>query len=320
MNRNSHNLDIHAYTLEELFQLFEIQDPRNLSPQDLKRAKKKYQMLHPDKSKLPQSYFLFYQKAYQNIEDYYLYLHPTSRQPPQTQTSTTEPLKYETYHQTDKKIQKSMNQAMQYMSPTEFNQRMNDLFEENMMNKNQRPDWMKQDQPLFENLPQTLSTPEQLSNAMTQLKQQSQTQMIRHRSQEPMHIGLGGYRGAQLYDEDDREGIEDNEEEIYVTSDPFSKLKYEDVRKVHGAETIFAEPDMKEFHLRPKTIEEQQKFRSQTFSPMEKASAIQQFEEQERVRKLRDEKIRRNAYQKTESYAEKNQAILASFLRIGNGK
>jgi hypothetical protein len=42
------------------------------------------------------------------------------------------------------------------------------------------------------------------------------------------------------------------------------------------------------------------------------------FQEQEQARQMRDEKIRRNAYQKTESYAEKNQAILANFMRIGN--
>ena len=319
-NQNSHNLDIHAYSLDELFQLFEIQNPRNLSIQDLKRAKKKYQLLHPDKSNLPQSYFIFYQKAYQKIEDYYLYLHPTSRQPQnQTQSSQIqqqpEPLKYQSFHQTDKKIQKSMENAMQYMSPAEFNQRMNQLFEENMASKTQRTDWMKQDQPIFENLPQTISTPEQLTNAMNQLKQQSQTMLIRHRSQDPQHIGIGGYRGAQLYDEDETE----EDESIYVSSDPFSKLKYEDLRKVHGAETIFAEPDTKELQFRPKTIEEQQKTRSQTLTPMEKANAIKQFEEQERARQIRDEKIRKNAFQKTESYAEKNQAILASFLRIGNG-
>ena len=42
----NHNLDIHSYSLEELLGLFDLQ--YNLNVEDMKRAKKKVLMLHPD--------------------------------------------------------------------------------------------------------------------------------------------------------------------------------------------------------------------------------------------------------------------------------
>jgi len=56
------DLNIENYSLEEIINLFKI--PFNFDVTDLKRAKKLVLMSHPDKSKLPSEYFLFYSKAY----------------------------------------------------------------------------------------------------------------------------------------------------------------------------------------------------------------------------------------------------------------
>ena len=47
MNK-AHNLDIHMYSLHDLLNLFELD--YNINTEDLKRAKKKVLMTHPDKS------------------------------------------------------------------------------------------------------------------------------------------------------------------------------------------------------------------------------------------------------------------------------
>ena len=60
-NNTGHNLNIHMYTLDDLLGLFDL--TTRISLEDLKRAKKKVLMLHPDKSKLSSEYFLFYKKA-----------------------------------------------------------------------------------------------------------------------------------------------------------------------------------------------------------------------------------------------------------------
>ena len=64
-----HNLDIHMYSLTELLDLFGL--THDISMEDLKRAKKKVLMSHPDKSKLDAKYFLFYKKAFEVIVQFY---------------------------------------------------------------------------------------------------------------------------------------------------------------------------------------------------------------------------------------------------------
>ena len=54
----NHNLDIHSYSVEELLGLFDLS--YQFSEDEMKRAKKKVLMLHPDKSRMDAKYFLVY--------------------------------------------------------------------------------------------------------------------------------------------------------------------------------------------------------------------------------------------------------------------
>lgn len=67
MNNNNNNIDLNIenYNLDELLNLFNIN--YNFTEEDLKNAKKKVLRTHPDKSKLPKDYFLFYSKAYKYL-------------------------------------------------------------------------------------------------------------------------------------------------------------------------------------------------------------------------------------------------------------
>ena len=58
----SHNLNIHMYKFDEILGLFDL--TYDISIEDMKRAKKKVLMTHPDKSRLPPDYFLFYKKIF----------------------------------------------------------------------------------------------------------------------------------------------------------------------------------------------------------------------------------------------------------------
>ena len=66
---STHNLNIHQYSFKELLELFDLSN--TISVEDLKRAKKKVLMTHPDKSRLPSEYFLFYKKAFEIIYSFY---------------------------------------------------------------------------------------------------------------------------------------------------------------------------------------------------------------------------------------------------------
>jgi hypothetical protein len=66
---STHNLDINTYSLDEIFGLFDLN--YNLTEDSMRAAKKKVLMIHPDKSRLPANYFLFYKQAYEIVLNIY---------------------------------------------------------------------------------------------------------------------------------------------------------------------------------------------------------------------------------------------------------
>ena len=64
-----HNLNIQTYSFDELLGLFDLK--LYFTVEELKIAKKKVLWMHPDKSKLPPDYFLFYKRAFDIIVEFY---------------------------------------------------------------------------------------------------------------------------------------------------------------------------------------------------------------------------------------------------------
>ena len=118
---SAHNLDIHAYSFEEVLQLFDLD--YDISVDSLKRAKKKVLMLHPDKSKLPPVYFLFYKKAFDVVVRMYDSVQKVS-QVVEDQEYSAEKVS----HESTKKIQKSLKNIPSDTFHNEFNA----LFEQHM--------------------------------------------------------------------------------------------------------------------------------------------------------------------------------------------
>lgn len=63
------DLEIENYSLKDMLNLFHL--PDNFNEKQLKDAKKYVYKVHPDKSKLPKEYFIFFAKAYKYI--YHIY-------------------------------------------------------------------------------------------------------------------------------------------------------------------------------------------------------------------------------------------------------
>ena len=122
-NQQTHNLNIHMYNLQEILGLFDLN--YDISIEDLKRAKKKVLMLHPDKSKLSSEYFLFYKKAFDIIIQFY------KNNNKQNQEITEETTKYNPLvNDFNKSIYKQVNSVINKMKHDEFNEKFNQLFEE----------------------------------------------------------------------------------------------------------------------------------------------------------------------------------------------
>jgi hypothetical protein len=305
MSRPTHNLDIQTYSLEELLGLFGL-TTYNISTNDLRQAKKRVLMLHPDKSKLESKYFLFYKKAFDVIVQFY------DNQNRQHKQVDGKELVYQPNEDSDNSTSDNINKQINEISNSDFQDKFNRLFESNNMGN--RPDttqneWFKQEDNEF-NIPEGKISRNEMGDAFNRVKQQSNSVIKYNGVQEMLHTTSAG--NSSLYEDNDQ----------YVSCDPFGKLQYDDLRKVHRDQTVLAvsEHDFDQSKSY-KSVDEFNRARSQySYDPLEKEKATTMLQEQERVM---NEQMMQKEYKsklQTQQYAEKNKTVLASFLQLKNGK
>ena len=300
----SHNLHIESYSLDELLQLFDL-NTRNINTENLKKAKKKVLMLHPDKSKLGPEYFLFYKKAFDIIVQFY--------DQQNRQNITTEEMKQRRYHaDTDENMTKSVRKTMDDVSTGEFQKQFNKLFESNHMGlkqDTQRNEWFQSEQSSYDVPSEGRVSKQNMNDHFRQARQQTAS-LVRYQGVQSMNEGHSA--SNDLYS--DQHDFQDQ----YMTSDPFSKLKFDDLRKVHRDQSILAvsEDDIHGIQTYG-SVDEFNRARSQhSYDPMEKTKADAILRNQELAMK---EKMMQREYKaklQTEAYTEKNKDILSSFLLL----
>ena len=303
----SHNLNIHMYKFEEILGLFDL--TYDISIDDMKRAKKKVLMTHPDKSRLSPDYFLFYKKAFDIVVRFY------EEQNKQNQKLTTEKQNYDTskIDTSNKSISKQVSNVINKMSETEFQQKFNKLFEENMSN---RPDpskneWFHKDEPIYDINEKVNSN--NMGQVFDKIKETQQQMVVdRYRGVESLYVNMDS--GARLYDDDE------GDDETYVTCDPFSKLKFDDLRKVHKDQTVFSvsERDIHKVQQYSSVDHFMRERGKQTLTPLEKQEAERVLASQDKVYRERMMRKEYEAQMKSSQYNEKNKAVLSNFLRIQN--
>jgi hypothetical protein len=305
MSRPTHNLDIQTYSLEELLGLFGL-TTYNISTNDLRQAKKRVLMLHPDKSKLESKYFLFYKKAFDVIVQFY------DNQNRQHKQVDGKELVYRPTQDNDTSTSDNINKQINEISKSDFQDKFNRLFESNNMGN--RPDttqneWFKQEENEF-NIPEGKISRSEMGDAFNRVKHQSNSLIKYNGVQEMLHTTSAG--NSSLYEDNDQ----------YVSCDPFGKLQYDDLRKVHRDQTVLAvsEHDFDQSKTY-KSVDEFNRARSQySYDPLEKEKATTMLQEQERIM---NEQMMQKEYKsklQTQQYAEKNKTVLASFLQLKNGK
>jgi hypothetical protein len=289
------------YSLDEILGIFDLK--YQLTIDDLKRAKKKVLMLHPDKSKLSAEYFLFYKKAFDIIVQFY--------ENQNKQNKAVENFEYKPLNgELNKTNIKNVTSAIKEMNPEKFQSKFNQLFEENMAKKpnSSKNEWFAKDEPIY-NIDQNVNA-SNMRDVLENMKQNNGA-IINYRGVENLYSSGSG---TNVYDDDD---ITDNS---YVTSDPFSKLKYDDLRKVHKDQTVFAvsERDFEKVQTYSSVDHFVRERSRNLLDPMEKQRAEQTLAAKER--KMQEEMMKRQ-YQsnlRTMQYEEKNKAVLSSFMMLEN--
>ena len=294
--QSQHNLNINMYSLEELLGLFDL--TYDLDMEGVKRAKKKVLMLHPDKSRLSSDYFIFYKRAFEVIVQFY------EEKTRQNRTVPTEEFKYSPMNTSQQKS-KQVNEVIKNMKKSEFQNKFNEMFEQNMKTAPdpKRNEWFKKEDPIFD-INEKVST-QNMGQVFDTIKQRSMG-MVQYKGVQSLNSGSG----TNIYDDED-----DNS---YVVCDPFSKLKYDDLRKVHKDQTVLAVSE-KDFQKVPQysSVDHFMRERgNQNLTPLEKTQAEKMMEMQQKEHEKMIMKKQYNASLKTMEYEEKNKQVLSNFLRI----
>jgi hypothetical protein len=301
MNSKTHNLDIAMYSFKELLDLFNLS--YNITINELKQAKKRVLMTHPDKSNLPPEYFLFYKKAFDHIVNYYETTQKTNKTVPSEKPVYSVFKTEELSQTTEKDIECQINN----IPKKDFNKKFNKLFEQNMVEKKiNKNEWFSSDEPIY-NIDKSI-TLSNMGDVIETIKKTTSAVVMYNGVQE-----LKQNTGGALYDDDENENQ-------YVCSDPFGKLKYDDLRKVHKDQTLIAVSE-NEYKNMPKynSVEHYNRVRnSEPLSPMEKMAAEQYLLKQES--KIKESMLSKQHLSnlKNEEYAKKNKNVLASFLQLKN--
>jgi hypothetical protein len=292
------------YKLNELLDLFGLSFDMNI--EDLKKAKKIVLMTHPDKSNLGPEYFLFYKKAFDMIVEFYENQTKQNRPVPNTE------MKYQNVNLNglDKTSSNRIRSTINEMNTNDFQRRFNELFEENMVN---RPDpyknnWFTSETNDFD-MPKNVNA-KNMSQVFEKFKEENASAALaKYKGVETLFVNQG--TGSGFYEEDNNQ---------YVSCDPFSKLKFDDLRKVHKDQTVFAvsERDIEKVPVFTSVDHYNRERSKQMTAPLEKEKAELLLSEQERQYKESMMKKEHAAKLRSLEYEQKNKSILANFLRLGN--
>ena len=128
----------------------------------------------------------------------------------------------------DANTSSKIEQKIKEMDNRDFHSKFNQLFEENMINKvdTSKNDW-------FTNEDNHINVDEKVTSG-------NMGRVLDNvRDRQEAIVKYSGVRVLNSNGSVNNDYYEDDNEEYYVESDPFSKLKFDDLRKVHKDQTIF---------------------------------------------------------------------------------
>ena len=194
------------------------------------------------------------------------------------------------------------------MSKANFQSNFNKMFEENNTNKPDptKNEWFTSEDNHYE-ITEKVNT-KNMGHALEKIKEK-QNSIVKYNGVESLYVNSDS--GNKLYDDDD---------DSYVTTDPFGKLKFEDLRKVHKDQTVLmvSEKDIRNVPQYSSVDQYNRARGAQKITPLEK-------QESERILAQQNETYRQQIMQKEyESKLqvlkneEKNKKILSKFLYLKN--
>lgn len=205
------DLNIDNYEYKDILKLFELNV--NFRENDLKNAKKKVLMMHPDKSGLDKKFFLFFSSAFKILHSVFNFREKASK-------DLNEEVEY--LAEKDDENQLIVDKLREKYNNKEFNNWFNKEFEklklENDYEKNGYGDWLKD----VEDVKECKNRNEM--NEMIDKKKRDLRSITRYN--DISEFNNGGYND-----------LANNKPEEY-SSGMFSKLQFEDLKKAHEESVV----------------------------------------------------------------------------------
>lgn len=255
------DLNIDNYDLEDLLNLFHLN--YEFDENDMKRAKTVALKTHPDKSGLPKEVFLFFMKAYKMIESIYEFKMKRAKC---ARNTSYENEKMES----DKKA--LLLKKLDGMKAKDFNKWFNNMFEKVKVSDDDVDGgygkWFKSNEDVNE---ETVTNKRDMEAAFNRKKAASR-ELVLHKGVNEM-VGGGGYDLTRSKPDE-------------YSSDIFSKLQYDDLRKAH-TETVV--PVTHEDYLRKKKYSSVDSLRKDREANNPGMLSLQQSKELLRGRKSKEQ-------------------------------
>ncbi len=299
---NQYNLDINAYSFDEVLDIFNLS--YQISETDMKGAKKKVLMMHPDKSRLPPEYFLFYKKALDIVFNYY------NNQNRMNAKATPDKLVYNSQTET---YNENAHTKIAGIKSEDFNKMFNEVYEKNVGKKQStKNEWFKDETVDYT-----------IKDTVSKANMGEAFDSVRRRAADNSIVRYSGYQNIVHNSSGSNNYYEEDEEDTsvgYISSDLFSKLKFDDIRKVHRDQTVLAVSERDFSNVKTYgSVDEYNRARGgQTIDPISKAEANAILQKQEEEYKKRMAQKQHKDMLNMQKYQEINQAVMATFLQLEN--
>jgi hypothetical protein len=238
------DLDINNYDLHDILTLFKLEE--DFSEGDLKQAKQMVLKMHPDKSKLDPKYFLFFSSAYKTLYSIFTFKNKSMKKTETDYASLVDDEERKAVLNQFFDANKKLNQ------PQHFNTWFNKEFEKNKVlnevDSKGYGDWLKSDEDVEE---ESKQVSEKTMHAEFEKKKRELRALVPH--QEVNEFYTTGFLSTSSI-------CGDAPEEF--SSDVFSQLSFQDLRKAHKESIIPITNDDYQSVRKFKNVNEMVEFRT----------------------------------------------------------
>jgi len=206
------DLDINNYSLKDILNLFNLSS--DYDADDLKRARKWVLKTHPDKSNLDKEVFLFFTKAYNMMVKVFNFKNKTEKKVVNSEYTSSDIDHIE-------RNEELLKKRLAGKSRDDFNGWFNKMFDKCHEDKETRGygDWLKSNDDVMNIKAKNMN---EFNRIFKSKKKETRELALQSNMNEKMY-GTSSISSSM---------IDDNEQQVY-SSDIFSKLKYEDLKKAH---------------------------------------------------------------------------------------